>query len=191
MSSPPSTPSGAPPDEVSGVEIRAGRIDDAISKVDGLVGDLGIIALTNAAPIGVPETLTAEFMDLLQYGQIREDWAKLHNKAIAAMNNLLGTLAGQQPPATPAPSRPLRDYVGVYASEYWGPAIVTERQGELQLAIGPKNQTSTLTHWDGDTFTFPVTSENAPSGTVSKATFGGGTLNLEYFDSQKLGTFTR
>ncbi len=153
--------------------------------------DLGIIALTNAAPIGVPETLTAEFMDLLQYGQIREDWATLYNKAIAPMNNPLGSLVGQQPPATPAPSRPLRDYVGVYASEYWGPAVVTEREGALLLTMGPKNQTFTLTHWDGDTFTFPVTSENAPSGTVSKATFAGGTLNLEYFDSEKLGTFTR
>ena len=39
-----------------------------------------------------------------------------------------------------------------------------------------------------------VTDENAPPGTISKATFSGfpgATLNLEYFDSDKLGTFTR
>ncbi len=42
-----------------------------------------------------------------------------------------------------------------------------------------------------DTFTFPVTDENAPPGTISKATYAGNTLNLEYFDSDKLGTFTR
>lgn len=157
--------------------------------------DLGIIALTNAAPIGVPETLTAEFMDLVQYGQVREDWATLYNKAIAPMNEPRGSLVGKQPPTNPAPARPLADYVGVYASDYWGPAIVTERDGALQLAMGPKNQTFALTHWDGDTFTFPVTDENAPPGTISKATFGGfpggRTLNLEYFDSEKLGTFTR
>src|ERR1700739_1321035 len=40
ISSPPSALSDAPPNEVSGVDIPPARIDDAISKVDGLVGDL-------------------------------------------------------------------------------------------------------------------------------------------------------
>ena len=153
--------------------------------------DVAIIALTNAAPIGVPETLTAEFMDLLQYGQIRENWASLYKQAIGWINDPEGSLVGKRPPANPAPARPLSDYAGVYANDYWGPAIVTERDGALQLALGPKNQTFTLAHWDGDTFTFPLTSENAPPGTISKAVFSGNTLNLEYFDTDKLGTFTR
>jgi CubicO group peptidase (beta-lactamase class C family) len=156
--------------------------------------DIGIIALTNAAPIGVPEALTAEFMDLVQYGQVREDWATLYGQAIAPMNNPEGSLVGKQPPANPAPERPFRDYVGVYANDYWGPANVTESDGGLQLSLGPKNQTFNLNHWDGDTFTFTLTSENAPTGTISKAVFSGfpgATLNLEYFDSDKLGTFTR
>jgi CubicO group peptidase (beta-lactamase class C family) len=153
--------------------------------------DVGIIALTNAAPIGVPEALTAEFMDLVQYGQVREDWAALYQKAIGWMNNPEGSLVGKQPPANPAPARPLHDYAGVYASDYWGPAVVTEHDGALQLALGPKNRTFSLTHWDGDTFTFPVTDENAPPGTISTATFAGPALKLEYYDSDKLGTFTR
>lgn len=153
--------------------------------------DVGIIALTNAAPLGVPETLTAEFMDLVQYGQVREDWANLYEKAIGWMNNPEGSLVGKQPRANPAPARPLSDYVGVYASDYWGPAVVTEHDGALQLAMGPNNRTFTLAHWDGDTFTFGVTDENAPPGTISRALFAGPTLNLEYYDSDKLGTFTR
>lgn len=153
--------------------------------------DLGIIALTNAAPYGIPETLTAEFMDLVQYGQIREDWGALYKKAIGWLNNPVGSLVGRQPPAHPAPARPLGDYAGSYASDYWGPAVVTVHDGALQLAMGPKHRTSTLTHWDGDTFTFPLTDENAPPGTISKAVFAGNTLNLEYYDSDKLGTFTR
>ena len=40
VASPPSSLSEAPPNEVSGLEIPPGRIDDAIAKVDGLVGDL-------------------------------------------------------------------------------------------------------------------------------------------------------
>ncbi|OBI35048.1 serine hydrolase [Mycobacterium colombiense] len=153
--------------------------------------DVGIIALTNAAPYGIPETLTAEFMDLVQYGQIREDWGPLYKKAIGWLNNPVGSLVGKQPPANPAPARPLGDYAGSYANDYWGPAVVTEHDGALQLAMGPRNRTATLTHWDGDTFTFTLTDENAPPGTVSKAVFAGNTLNLEYFDSNKLGTFTR
>ncbi|KLO32335.1 serine hydrolase [Mycobacterium haemophilum] len=156
--------------------------------------DIGIIVLTNAAPYGAPETLTAEFMDLVQYGQVRQNWATLYNHAVGPMNNPAGSLVGKQPPANPAPARPLGDYLGVYASDYWGPVIVTERDGALQLAMGPKNQTVTLTHWDGDTFTFPLANENAAPGTISKAVFSGfpgATLNLEYYDTEKLGTFTR
>ncbi len=156
--------------------------------------DLGIIALTNAAPYGVPETLTAEFMDLVQYGQVREDWAALFEKAFAPMTAPVGSLVGKEPPANPAPARPLSDYVGVYASDYWGPATVSEHDGQLQLSLGPKNQTFNLTHWDGDTFTFGISTENAPPGTISKAVFSGfpgAALNLEYYDSDKLGTFTR
>jgi hypothetical protein len=88
----------------------------------------------------------------------------------------------------------LSEYLGVYASGYWGPAIVAERDGALQLSLGPRNYVYPLAHWDGDTFTFGLSTENAPTGTISKAVFSGfpkATLNLEYFDSDKLGTFTR
>jgi CubicO group peptidase (beta-lactamase class C family) len=40
LSSSPSLWSDAPPNEVSGVDIPAGRIDDAVARVDGLVADL-------------------------------------------------------------------------------------------------------------------------------------------------------
>lgn len=42
-----------------------------------------------------------------------------------------------------------------------------------------------------DPFTFPRHSENAEPGTVSAATFRGDAVTLEYFDDDKLGTFTR
>src|ERR1700741_3458766 len=89
-----------------------------------------------------------EFMDLVQYGEIRENWANLYKQAMGSMNNPEGSLVGKQPPANPAPARPLSDYAGVYANDYWGPAVVTERDGALQLSMGPKNRTFTLTHWD-------------------------------------------
>jgi hypothetical protein len=48
-----------------------------------------------------------------------------------------------------------------------------------------------LEHWDGNTFTFSFVTENAPPGTISKATFDGNRLTLEYYDSFGKGTFTR
>ena len=56
VSSPPSALSDAPPYEVSGLDIPPGRISDAISKVDGLAGDLmkstGIPGMAVAVVLG-------------------------------------------------------------------------------------------------------------------------------------------
>lgn len=48
-----------------------------------------------------------------------------------------------------------------------------------------------LKHWDGDTFVFSPSGENANPGSVSKATFAGDKLTLEYYDTEHLGVFTR
>lgn len=153
--------------------------------------DVAIVALTNAAPIGVPETLTAEFADLVQFGAVKEDWRRLYAGAFAGMDRPFGELVGQQPPADASPPRPLRSYAGSYANAYWGPATVTEQDGALTLAMGPRPERYPLKHWDGDTFTFDPVTENAPPGSISRATFNGDRLTLEYFDQEKMGTFTR
>ena len=41
--------------------------------------DVGIVVLTNATPIGVPEALTASFADLVQFGDVRQDWFALYS----------------------------------------------------------------------------------------------------------------
>jgi CubicO group peptidase (beta-lactamase class C family) len=161
----------------------------AFSAVPSL--DLGIIVLTNATPIGVPETLIAQFLDLVQYGEVRQDWAGLYRQALAPMSEPEGALRDTAPPAHPAPARPLPDYIGQYTNPYWGEATVTEDHGALELALGPQHQRFRLTHFDGDTFTFSLQGENAADGTISKATFARDALTLEYFDHDKLGRFTR
>jgi len=153
--------------------------------------DVAIVVLTNAAPTGIPETLTAEFADLVQFGEVREDWRALYAEAFATMERPVGELAGTQPPADPAPARPLRSYLGSYANDYWGTATVAERDGALILTLGPRLEIYPLTHWDGEVFTFDLVSENAPPGSISKATFDGERLTLEFFDSDGMGTFSR
>jgi CubicO group peptidase (beta-lactamase class C family) len=153
--------------------------------------DVAIVALTNAAPIGLPETLTAEFSDLVQFGEVRENWRDLYRDAFSALDDPAGSLVGQTAPTNPAPPPPLQSLAGRYDNEYWGPATIAETNGNLVLTMGPKNVTYPLTHWDGDTFTFPLSGENAAPGSISKATFSGNSLTLEYFDEDGLGRFNR
>ena len=152
--------------------------------------DVAIVALTNATVSGVPESLTAEFADLVQFGEVREDWYKLYGDIFKPMEQPTGSLVGQKPPANPAPSAPLASYVGTYKNDYWGPARITEEDGKLQLALGAKLDVP-LDHWDGNVFTYSWVSENSPPGTISKATFDGDKLTLEFYDTFKKGTFTR
>jgi CubicO group peptidase (beta-lactamase class C family) len=152
--------------------------------------DVAIVALTNATPSGVPEALTAEFADLVQFGKVREDWYALYGHAFAEMERPVGSLTGKQPPPNPAPAAPLATYVGTYANPYWGAARITERDGALTLALGSKLSVK-LKHWDGNVFTYEWVSENSPPGTVSKATFDGAKLMLEYYDQEGKGTFLR
>lgn len=153
--------------------------------------DVAIVALTNAAPSGLPETLTAEFADLVQFGEVRQDWRTLYAGAFADMDKPAGELAGKAPPQNPAPARPLAAYLGSYANDYWGPATIAEKDAKLTLAVGPRPDVYPLTHWDGQVFTFGLTNENAPSGSVSAVTFDGNRMTIEYLDDDKMGTFTR
>ncbi len=152
--------------------------------------DVAIVALTNATPAGYPETLTAEFADLVQFGQVREDWYKLYTDAFKPMGAPEGSLVGSPPPADPRPAAPLMSYVGTYNNDYWGPARVSERGGELQLELGSKLAVP-LRHWDGNVFTYSWVAENSPPGSIAKATFDGNKLTLEYYDETGKGTFTR
>ena len=153
--------------------------------------DAAIVALTNAAPIGLAETLTAEFADLVQFGEVREDWRTLYQGAFASMSDPEGELVDATAPENPTPARPLPSYAGVYQNEFWGPATVEEAGGALMLSLGPDATSFELTHWDGDTFTFVPTGENAPDGSISQATFSGDTVTLEFFDKNGMGRFTK
>ncbi|WP_035749064.1 serine hydrolase [Arthrobacter sp. 35W] len=158
---------------------------------------LGIVVLTNAAPLGAAETVAASFMDLVQYGEPRFDWFALYKPGFAAMAAPFGSLVGQTAPTAPAPALPDAELVGSYANSYFGTAEVTVRDGGLAVVLGPAGVVYPLTHWDGNTFSTPLASENAEPGSISKVEFTAGadgrasSLVFEYFDKGGLGTFTR
>ncbi|MEU2034616.1 serine hydrolase [Nocardia amamiensis] len=153
--------------------------------------DVGIVTLTNAAPIGVAETLNAEFADLVQFGKVQQDWRTLYRTAFQPISAPTGALVGKQPPSVPIPAQPLPSYAGTYDNAYYGPATVSVIDNSLTLTLGPKNMTFPLKHWNGNTFVFTPTGENANPGTVSQATFDGTELTLEYYNTEQLGVFIR
>ncbi|MCE5291170.1 MAG: serine hydrolase [Nocardiaceae bacterium] len=153
---------------------------------------VAIVTLTNAWPFGVPETINDSFTDLVQYGSIKLDYLSLMSQVMAPLLAPVGSLVGQKAPANAKPAKANADYVGTYGNDYYGPAAIREKDGGLELAMGKGlEKTHKLTHWDGDTFTFDLDTENAPPGSISKATFEGNTLKLEYYDDDGMGTFTK
>lgn len=172
---------------------HSGAFDQGAATAFTLIpsAEVGIVTLTNAAPIGVPETLNAEFADLVQFGEVRANWWELYQEVFATVNAPSGELVGAAPPADPAPARPLEDYAGRYSNDFYGPATVAVDGGELRLMLGPGNVSMPLRHWDGEVFVFSPVGESATPGTVSRARFEGDRLWLEFYDADGLGTFTR
>ncbi|UDM48727.1 serine hydrolase [Cupriavidus sp. MP-37] len=153
--------------------------------------NLAIVTLTNGYPIGIPETLNAQFFDLVQYGAFRRDWGAIFAEALAPLLLPEGRLVGQPRPSNPLPARALSTYAGTYRNDYYGPLQVAEQGGALVMTLGAKPLVLPLAHWDGDVFTFTLHNENASPGTISRAAFASNQVWLEYYDHEGLGVFIR
>jgi len=162
--------------------------------------ELGIVTLTNGMPIGLPESLNATFMDMVEVGNSTRDWLKAYLPRFAPLTENPSELAGRSAPSSPAPARPDAAYVGTYLNALYGPAIVGSGADGLTLSLGPVPQVFPLTHWDGDTFSYLPTGENAAG--ITAVTFAGGsggspaTVNIENLNgvpviTPTLGTFQR
>ena len=159
--------------------------------------DLGIVVLTNGAPVGLPEAITQEFLDVVAYGYPVHDWVELMGQRFASFADPSGDLADKTAPSGAAAPGPLSAYTGTYTSPYFGTLVVTEQGGALQGALGPSGgYTFAVEPWDGDTWAFAPTGENALPGSLSSATFvragaSASQVTLQYFDKFGLGAFTR
>jgi CubicO group peptidase (beta-lactamase class C family) len=166
--------------------------------------DLGIVVLTNGAPIGLPEAVDQEFLDNVMYGKASRDWVTTMEGYFANFNAPSGDLAGETAPTDAAAPGPAADYVGTYESPYFGAFTVTEKDGKLQGAMGPDGgYTFAIDPWNGDTMAFAPSGENALPGSLSSAVFtrAGGRVTgvtLTYFNKYPqvaepsgLGVFTR
>jgi CubicO group peptidase (beta-lactamase class C family) len=124
---------------------------------------LGIVVLTNAYPVGIAEALGTTFLDTALYGKPTQDWLTIF-KQLFSNPAALGTVLGfdySKPPASPAAPLKNSAYDGRYTNDYFGDVSIGEKDGGLAIVQGPKNQTSSMKHYDRDTFTYETQDENA------------------------------
>jgi hypothetical protein len=158
---------------------------------------LGIVVLTNAAPIGAPEALALSFLDLALGGQITRDWPTVLAPFFAAMaaSPYNHGIDYARPPADQRPPLPAASYVGTYTNDLYGDAEVVSDGDGLALRLGPAQTVFPLQHYDRDVFSYLPAGENA-SG-LSGVTFQIGpsqtasSVTLDNLDLNGQGTFTR
>jgi hypothetical protein len=105
-------------------------------------------------------------------------------------------VTGRRGPRDRRADEPNTFYAGTYNNDFYGPIKIVAESSGLHLLIGPNPNDYPLGHWDGNRFSFFPTGENAVG--ITQATFtpnAAGTqatsVTLEYYDADRLGTFTR
>ncbi len=157
---------------------------------------LGIVVLTNGQPVGLADAIALDFFDTAQHGRPTADWLDLVAKVYEQQEQAERSPTDYaEPPEDASAARADSAYTGTYASDYYGPLTVTATDGTLTMRLGPEPKTFRLTHYDGDTFSFETTGENAtgPSGVTFREVKDGKAtrVTIEAFDENGLGTFTR
>ena len=125
---------------------------------------IGILALTNSTPVGLPESICLTFLDFLHYGKQLRDYLPLFghvmDQMIAESQKASADYATLPLPATPTPAKPLTAYVGSYSNEYFGTLEVALENDRLILRLPPRGTYYELSHWDADTFSYYFSGED-------------------------------
>lgn len=153
--------------------------------------DIAIVVLSNGEPHGIPESIAAAFIDIVETGREQRDWLSGYGPVFDHMYANPGKLAGKKRPLKPEPVRLLSRYVGTYKNDYFGPAEISLIRGELVMALGPVPYTFELTHWGGNVFSYLPRGENAVG--IATVTFDpdNRTIRIENLDEFGLGTFVK
>jgi len=178
---------------------HSGAFDLGAATVVSLVPseELGVIVLTNASPIGVPEAISKSFFDLVFSGKVEKDWFSLYRQLFATeLKPDYGIAINySEPPNHPSPALRPEAYAGSYRNDLFGEIEVAEKDGGLVLLLGPKKNAFGLHHFDRDVFTYQPTGENAYG--LSAVTFTVGAdkkaarVVIENLDVDGQGSFTR
>ncbi len=132
---------------------------------------LGVVVLTNGAPVGGAEAIADAYIDTLLNGTVTKDWASIWAERFAPITS---------PPEIPVPANPVAAkadsaYVGTYRNDYYGTVTITAKDGGLVMAWGPDDsRTLALEHYDGDVFVYADSPEVQGAKTPLAFRFSGG-----------------
>ena len=156
---------------------------------------LGIVALTNATPMGVAESVMLSFLDICRTGVVSTDWVARFEPAIVQFEAPLYGQAVVDPPVVVLPASDPTAYVGTFENDFYGNLEVVEEGEFLAMLLGPRQELYLLTHYTRDVFTYAPVGENAtgPSAvTFSLDAAGQATqVVVENLDLYGAGTFIR
>jgi CubicO group peptidase (beta-lactamase class C family) len=157
---------------------------------------VGIVALTNGTPTGIPESVCISFLDYFRYGHAKNDYLALFKPKFEDMfretQDASPDYSKLAPPQKPSPAGPLSGYQGTYVSPYYGKLHIDVERNQLILRLPPRGAYYELTHWDGDTFTYYFGSENTGVGRRGvKFLKGGKQVLVENLAVVNNGVFTK
>jgi Domain of unknown function (DUF3471)/Beta-lactamase len=154
---------------------------------------LGIVVLTNAAPIGVPEAIAEAYFNHLHARPVPDD------EVLALWQQRFAALYGERPdvskPANPSAARPDTAYVGTYTNPYVGNIEIMVQNRKLEIVEGPNALRFTLEHRDGDSFIYTHDPELPDYPAIVTFTVGPNgvatALTDSYFNGTGQSTLTR
>jgi hypothetical protein len=131
---------------------------------------LGIVVLTNGAPIGVPEAFADLYFNHLHSITVNDD------EVLALWQQRFARIYGDRPdvskPANPTAARPDSAFVGTYTNPYVGDIEIVAQNGKLEIVEGPNDMRFTLEHVDGDKFIYKHDPELPDYPAIVKFTVG-------------------
>jgi CubicO group peptidase (beta-lactamase class C family) len=147
---------------------------------------LGIVVLTNAAPIGVPEAIAESYFHHLHSIPLTDD------EVLALWQQRFAGVYGEPPdvskPANPTAARPDTAYVGTYTNPYVGNIEIVVQNRTIEIVEGPNALRFTLEHLYGDTFIYKHDPELPDYPAIVKFTVGPNGVATALTDSAFKGT---
>jgi hypothetical protein len=131
---------------------------------------LGIVVLTNGWPNALSDAIPKAFIETIDLGEPTQDWVGIMQAGTDDALAALAAVTPFPPGAAPAETPPLAldAYAGSYTNELYGDISVVVENDQLVAEIGPLPSRIELSHWDRDTFTYPL----PPSGEVIMGQLG-------------------
>ncbi len=158
---------------------------------------LGIVVLTNAEPIGLPEAVSRSFFDLVLAGAVEKDWLTLYGQLMAAaLAPEYGTgIDYTKPPPGASPALADAAYVGFYENDLFGPMEIAATGDGLVMKLGPRPNVFAMRHFDRDVFAYQPAGEDAAGPSAITITVGpdgkAESVTVENLDVNHQGTFVR